>query len=112
MITGFLMNLGLDIFGWVAELWPAFLVVGCIAATCGSSAGSTTGSAQTVSAGSDLWNAVHKIFQYASSMGAWFPWQLALCVLLGVVVAWVNAYFLKTVRMVASFFSGGGGGAG
>ncbi|HZC51122.1 MAG TPA: hypothetical protein VE441_01290 [Mycobacterium sp.] len=112
MITTALMNFGLDLFGFVAELWPSFLVVGCIAAACGGAVGSTTGGAQGVSTGSELWNAVHTVFQAASEMSVWFPWQLALCVLVGVVLMWVNAWILKTIRIVASFATAGGGSAG
>lgn len=117
MITGLLMGFLLDVFGWLAAWWPAILVVGCIAATCGSAIGSTGGSGDQgqkagVASGSSLWNAVHTVFSAASSMGAWFPWPLLLCVLAGVVAAWVNAYFLKTIRQIGSFMTGGGGSAG
>lgn len=51
------------------------------------------------------------IFGYASGLGAWVPMQLAFTVLSGVLGLWAVAYSIKFVRMVASFFSGGGGSA-
>lgn len=51
------------------------------------------------------------VFGYAGSMGAWFPVSLAAVVLSGLLVCWGVAFGIKIVRIVASFFTAGGGSA-
>ena len=51
------------------------------------------------------------VMTYAGSMGAWFPAQLVVTVLLGVLAAWGVAFAIKLARIVASFFTAGGGSA-
>lgn len=51
------------------------------------------------------------VFTYAGLMGAWFPTSLATTVLLALLGAWGVGFGVKTVRILASFFTAGGGSA-
>lgn len=59
--------------------------------------------------GSD--SAFASVFQAAGSMGVWFPSTLVIAVLGGVLALWVVGFGIKIVRIVASFFTAGGGSA-
>lgn len=51
------------------------------------------------------------VFSAAGSMGVWFPSTLVIAVLTGVLALWVVGFGIKIVRIVASFFTAGGGSA-
>jgi hypothetical protein len=57
-------------------------------------------------------SAIGQVFQAAGSMGAWFPVTLASTVLLSVLAVWVAGFAIKVARIVVSFLTLGGGGAG
>lgn len=59
--------------------------------------------------GSD--SAFTTVFSAASSMGVWFPTTLVISVLTGLLVLWLVGFGIKIVRIVASFFTAGGGSA-
>ena len=59
--------------------------------------------------GSD--SAFSTVFSAADSMGVWFPTTLVVSVLTGVLTLWVVGFGIKVVRIVASFFTAGGGSA-
>jgi len=44
-------------------------------------------------------------------MGVWFPSTLVITVLTGVLALWLVGFGIKIVRIVASFFTAGGGSA-
>ena len=52
------------------------------------------------------------VFSAAGSMGVWFPSTLVISVLTGVLALWLIGFGIKLVRVVASFFTAGGGSAG
>lgn len=52
------------------------------------------------------------IFANASSMGVWLPMGLLTTVLGALLVAWGVGFAIKITRIVASFFTVGGGSAG
>jgi hypothetical protein len=52
------------------------------------------------------------IFQDAALMGVWFPMGLLVTVLGAVLAAWLVGFGIKLTRIVASFFTVGGGSAG
>lgn len=56
-------------------------------------------------------SAFTSVFQAAGSMGVWFPTTLVVSVLAGVLALWVVGFGIKIVRIVASFFTAGGGSA-
>jgi hypothetical protein len=60
----------------------------------------------------DTSGAAATVFSAAGSMGVWFPAPLLLTVLSGLLVLWLSGFAIKLVRMVASFFTAGGGSAG
>jgi hypothetical protein len=51
------------------------------------------------------------VLGYAGSMGAWFPSTLVLTVVTAVLATWAIGFVIKLVRIVASFFTLGGGSA-
>lgn len=51
------------------------------------------------------------VFTYADSMGKWFPTALVMAVLGTYLLITFTGFSIKVVRIVASFLSGGGGGA-
>jgi hypothetical protein len=51
------------------------------------------------------------VFQAAGSMGVWFPSTLVISVVTGVLALWMVGFGIKLVRIVASFFTAGGGSA-
>lgn len=51
------------------------------------------------------------VFSAAGSMGVWFPSTLVVTVLTGVLALWLVGFAIKLVRIVASFFTAGGGSA-
>lgn len=51
------------------------------------------------------------VFGYAGSMGVWFPVPLAVTVTGAILAAWGIGFAVKAVRIVASFFTLGGGSA-
>lgn len=59
----------------------------------------------------DTTGAAATVFSAAGSMGVWFPAPLLLTVLAGLLTLWVAGFAIKLVRMVASFFTAGGGSA-
>lgn len=50
-------------------------------------------------------------FRYADSMSKWFPTALVMAVLGTLMLIKLTGFSIKIVRIVASFLSGGGGGA-
>jgi len=54
---------------------------------------------------------VAKVFQAAGSMGAWFPVALVTTILASLLVIWAASFAIKTVRIVVSVLTGGGGSA-
>lgn len=55
--------------------------------------------------------ALSTVWSYAAGLGAWVPWSFAGTVI-GAIVASVGIGFaIKIVRIVASFFTAGGGSA-
>jgi len=60
----------------------------------------------------DSTGAAATVFSAAGSMGVWFPASLLLTVLAGLLTLWLAGFGIKLVRMVASFFTAGGGSAG
>lgn len=54
---------------------------------------------------------VATVFADAGSMGAWFPTTLAGVVLAALLAAWGTGFVIKAIRIVASFFTAGGGSA-
>ena len=57
-------------------------------------------------------SAFSTVFSAAGSMGVWFPSTLVIAVLTGVLALWLIGFGIKLVRVVASFFTAGGGSAG
>lgn len=55
--------------------------------------------------------AVSTVFQYADSMGVWFPTGLAVTVLGALLATWGVGFAIKGVRIVLSFLTLGGGSA-
>lgn len=55
--------------------------------------------------------AMSLVFQAAGSMGVWFPAGLLVTVLMAVLSLWLVGFAIKIVRIVASFFTAGGGSA-
>ena len=51
------------------------------------------------------------VFSAAGSMGVWFPSTLVVTVLGSVLAFWLIGFGIKIVRIVASFFTAGGGSA-
>jgi hypothetical protein len=49
---------------------------------------------------------------YASGLGAWIPFGLAGTVLAAVLACMLAGFVIRLVRIVASFFTAGGGAAG
>lgn len=60
---------------------------------------------------SDAEGPLSTVLTYAGSMGVWFPTDLLVTVLLAVLSAWGIGFAVKVVRIVASFFTAGGGSA-
>lgn len=56
-------------------------------------------------------SAFSTVFSAAGSMGVWFPSTLVISVLTGVLALWLVGFGIKLVRIVASFFTAGGGSA-
>lgn len=56
--------------------------------------------------------AVGTVYAYAGQMGAWFPVTLVRNVALAVIASILAGFVVKTVRIVASFVTVGGGSAG
>lgn len=52
-----------------------------------------------------------RVFQYAGSMGVWFPWTLCGVVIAAVLGTWAISFGIKVVRMLLSLFTAGGGSA-
>lgn len=48
---------------------------------------------------------------YGAGLGAWIPWSLIGTVLAAIFASLLIGFGIKLVRVVASFFLGGGGGA-
>jgi len=59
----------------------------------------------------DVAGFVGTVFAFAGSMGAWFPGALVLTVLSAVLSVWAVSFGIKVARIVASFFTAGGGSA-
>lgn len=57
-------------------------------------------------------SAMTTVFADAGSMGVWFPSTLLIAVLTGLLVIMGIGFAIKIARMVASFFTAGGGSAG
>lgn len=51
------------------------------------------------------------VFQHVGGLGVWFPIPLLVTVLGALVAVWVVAFGIKVVRIIASFFTLGGGSA-
>lgn len=49
---------------------------------------------------------------YASSVGVWVPIPLMLTVMSAILVSIVTGFVIRLVRVIASFFTAGGGSAG
>lgn len=56
-------------------------------------------------------SAVGTVYGYADSMGAWFPVNLTVTVVGSILAAWGIGFAVKVIRIVASFFTAGGGSA-
>lgn len=56
-------------------------------------------------------SAFSTVFSAAGTMGVWFPTTLVISVLTGVLALWLVGFGIKLVRIVASFFTAGGGSA-
>lgn len=52
------------------------------------------------------------VWGYASGLGAWIPWSLVGTVLTAVLLCVVLGFGIKVARIVASYFTLGGGSAG
>lgn len=59
----------------------------------------------------DVAGVVGMVFGFADSMSAWFPGPLVLTVVLTVLSVWAVSFAIKIARIVASFFTAGGGSA-
>jgi hypothetical protein len=55
---------------------------------------------------------IANVFAGAQHLGAWFPVGIVSTVLIFLAGIWSIAFAIKLVRIVGSFFTGGGGGAG
>lgn len=56
-------------------------------------------------------NFIPTVFNFAGSMGVWFPWGVLGVVLASVVGVWIASFVLKVVRIIISHVTGGGGSA-
>ena len=89
MITDALIGFFFNVIGALLDLLPHFTVPSWMSAT----------------------GPMGTVFTYAGSMGAWFPTSLAVTVLLAILTAYGVGFAIKGVRIVASFFTLGGGSA-
>lgn len=51
------------------------------------------------------------VFNFAGSMGVWFPWATLAMVTGSVLLAWLLSFGFKVLRIIISHLSGGGGSA-
>lgn len=51
------------------------------------------------------------VWGYGAGLGAWVPWSLAGTVLASALACAASGFVIKVVRIVASFFTAGGGSA-
>lgn len=51
------------------------------------------------------------VFNFAGSMGVWFPWSTLAIVTGSVLLAWLLAFGFKVLRIIISHLTGGGGSA-
>lgn len=56
-------------------------------------------------------NVIPVVFNFAGSMGVWFPWSTLGIVTLSVLGCWSAAFIIKIARIVISHVTGGGGSA-
>ena len=55
---------------------------------------------------------IHTLTSYLGAVGHWFPVELLAVVVLAVALTWAAGLAIKGFRIVASFLTLGGGGAG
>ena len=91
MITGTLLSIGSSFIHWLLGLLPVITVPSWLT---GSNSAMTT------------------VFTDAGLMGVWFPAGLLISVLAGLLLILTVGFGIKVARMVASFFTAGGGSAG
>lgn len=51
------------------------------------------------------------VFDFADSMGVWFPWSVMSIVTIAVFGTWLASFGLKVIRIIISHVTGGGGSA-
>jgi hypothetical protein len=56
-------------------------------------------------------NLIPTVFNFAGSMGVWFPWSTLAIVTAAVIGAWVLSFGIKIGRIIISHVTGGGGSA-
>lgn len=56
-------------------------------------------------------NFIPTVFNFAGSMGVWFPWSTLAIVTAAVIVVWTGSFVFKVVRIIISHVTGGGGSA-
>lgn len=56
-------------------------------------------------------NYIPQVFNFAGSMGVWFPWGVLAVVVASVAAVWIGSFGLKVVRICISHVTGGGGSA-
>ena len=91
MITDWILSAGASLIHWLFSVLPTITAPTWL--TSNNSAMST-------------------VFADAGSMGVWFPSTLLIEVLTGLLVILGVGFGIKIARMVASFFTAGGGSAG
>lgn len=55
---------------------------------------------------------IHTLTGYLSTVSHWFPVELLVVVIVAVAATWIAGLAVKGIRIVASFLTLGGGGAG
>lgn len=56
-------------------------------------------------------NLIPTVFNFAGSMGVWFPWSTLAIVTAFVIGAWTLSFGIKIGRIIISHITGGGGSA-
>lgn len=56
-------------------------------------------------------NFIPQVFNFAGSMGVWFPWATLGIVTAAVIGVWLVSFGIKVARIIISHVTGGGGSA-
>jgi hypothetical protein len=91
VITTWILEIGGNFFHWLLGLLPTITAPSWL---------------------TDNNGAMTTVFTDAGLMGVWFPSTLLISALLGLLVILATGFGIKVVRVVASFFTAGGGSAG